>query len=181
MILSALVHWRKRFKDNTREIERKTLWLQRFLVCLPPCMDFQKRAMVSFDTDFKSGLTEEETLCAKDIKGFRFGLQSNHWLQNAYMMEHFYGEAPVLSFQRWARTQHPCFDAFLCYLCAKKNNIKVSHEMQCPWRLISSHLTVHMKFDNNFYVFLFSGFFFCLFWLGWVEWWGAVFHKHLKT
>lgn len=35
-------------------------------------MDFQKRAMVSFDTDFKSGLTEEETLCAKDIKGFRF-------------------------------------------------------------------------------------------------------------
>lgn len=31
--------------------------------------------MVSFDTDFKSGLSEEETLCAKDIKGFRFWAQ----------------------------------------------------------------------------------------------------------
>lgn len=34
-------------------------------------MDFQKRAMVSFDTDFKSGFTEEETLWAKDIKRFQ--------------------------------------------------------------------------------------------------------------
>lgn len=38
-------------------------------------MDFYKRAMVSFDTDFKSGLNEEETLCAKDIKGFRIWAQ----------------------------------------------------------------------------------------------------------
>lgn len=44
----------------------------------------------------------------------------------------------------------------------KKNNIKVSpHEMLCPWRLISSHLTVHMK--NGFYGFLFVCFFLFLF------------------
>lgn len=32
--------------------------------------------------------------------------------------------------------------------------------MKCPWRLISSHLTVHIKFDNNFYVCFFLHFFF---------------------
>lgn len=33
---------------------------------------------------------------------------------------------------------------------------KVSHEMLCLWRLISSHLTIHMNFDNSVF---FSPFF----------------------
>ena len=132
MILSALVHRRegkKRFKDNTREIERKTLWLQRFSVCLPPCMDFQKRATVSFDTDFKSDSMEEETLCAKKtLKGFWIfsGAPVQPPTAVCIHVGSFLrgGTCPFHS-RRRAPTQHSfffffCFDAFLCYLCAKK-------------------------------------------------------------
>lgn len=129
MILSALVHRRggkKRFKDNTREIERKTLWLQSFSVCLPPCMDFQKRATVSFDTDFKSDSTEEETLCAKkDIKGFRIfsGAPVQPLTAVCIHVGSFLrgGTCPFHS-RRWAPTQH----SFLLWcipllsLCKKK-------------------------------------------------------------
>lgn len=63
----------------------------------------------------------------KTLKVSHFGPESNRWLQNALHVEAFYflffflyREKPVLSFQWWAKAQHSCFDAFLCYICAKK-------------------------------------------------------------
>ena len=184
MILSALVHRRegkKRFKDNTREIERKTLWLQRFSVCLPPCMDFQKRATVSFDTDFKSDSMEEETLCAKKtLKGFWIfsGAPVQPPTAVCIHVGSFLrgGTCPFHS-RRRAPTQLSFFFFFLLWCIPllslykkkrkrkeKKKHINVSHEMLCPWRLTSSHLSVHAKFDN-FYAFfwgVFLHFFFFL-------------------
>lgn len=151
MILSALVHRRKRFKDkHKRDWKKNTLTSKVFGLFTSLCGFFRSVPWWVLTQTSKVAWLRRRPCAQKTLKVSDFGLQSNHWLQNAYMLERFYGEAPVLSFQRWARAQHSCFDAFLCYLCAKKN-INVSHEMLCPWRLISSHLTVHMKFDSNFY------------------------------
>lgn len=169
MILSASVHWREGFRDNTGEIERKTLWLQRLSVCLPPCMDFQKRAMVSFDTNFKSDSVRKKPCVQKTLKVSGFGVRSNHWLPNAYMLEHFYGEGGTCPFIPAMGTNPALFalmHSFAIFMLKEKKNKKhFTRDAVCPWRLISSHSTVHMKFDNTFYGFFF--FSLHLFFRGW--------------
>lgn len=127
MILSALARWRKRFKDNTREIERKKHFdFKGFGFVYLLVWIFKSVPWWVLTQTSKVAWLRRKPCVQKTLKVSDFGLQSNHWLPNAYMLEHFYGEAPVLSFQRWAWAQHSCFDAFLCYLCAKKKHKRFS-------------------------------------------------------
>uniref|UniRef100_A0A665XAD7 Cadherin domain-containing protein n=1 Tax=Echeneis naucrates TaxID=173247 RepID=A0A665XAD7_ECHNA len=70
--------------------------------------------------------------------------------------------------------QLSCFEAFLCYLCAKKRKTHKDspHKLPRPRQLIGNHWTVHI-FENNFYGDFFVCLFLCCCW-GLFSGWGGL-------
>lgn len=141
--MSASAH-RAKDSQTRQEIERKTPRLQRSWVCLPTGLDFQKWRVLTQTS--KVARLRRKPCVEKTLKVSDFGLSPNSRMHYRLF---FYGEAPVLSFQRWARAQHSAFDAF-------KENIQVSHEM---WQLVGRRS--HDR-RERFLTFVFCSFFLSL-------------------
>lgn len=146
MILSALVQRRKKDSKTTQERLRdehfdfKGFWFVYLLVWIFKSVPW----WVSTQTS-KVAWVGRKPCVQKDIKGFRFWAQVQPLTAECIHVGAFLWGlarvgwgwwAPVLSFQRWAPAQHFCFDAFLCYLCAKRRK-KQKHKSFSSWNAVS--------------------------------------------